>query len=360
MEKDEKLVNVGVLGCGPIAQAAHFDACTKAHNIRLYAICDVAEDLLAQMNRKWQPEKTYTDFDLMLSDPQLDAVIIATADVFHVALAKKAVAAGKHVFVEKPVGVDIGETEELSALVKKSGLVFQVGNMKRFDPGTAFAKKFIGENGGTMVSCSAWYCDSAYRYDMTDDLQPQILTSSLKKPAPGGNPKADKRKYYLMTHGVHLFDTIQFIAGTVEWMEAYLSETGGIYTWMITSGIKDSEAVIHAHLTVAVRDDWQEGFVWFGDRGSVHCKTYLPWYYKSSEVRCFSAETGQYTSVLGADAHFYKLELEAFADAVQHKKVSPVSIDEGIHDLRVLVAVSESVKQRGHRVYTEAVTGSVT
>ena len=46
--KDPRQLRVGVLGCGPIAQAAHFESCTKARNATLYAICDVA-DLLAEV-----------------------------------------------------------------------------------------------------------------------------------------------------------------------------------------------------------------------------------------------------------------------------------------------------------------------
>ena len=47
--KEERLLRVGVLGAGQIAQAAHFESCVKARNAELYAICDVAEDLLERM-----------------------------------------------------------------------------------------------------------------------------------------------------------------------------------------------------------------------------------------------------------------------------------------------------------------------
>ena len=47
--KEDRLLRVGVLGCGPIAQAAHFESCTKARNASLYAICDVADDLRERM-----------------------------------------------------------------------------------------------------------------------------------------------------------------------------------------------------------------------------------------------------------------------------------------------------------------------
>jgi predicted dehydrogenase len=76
-------LNVGVLGAGQIAQAAHFVACRKAANVRLYAICDAAEDLLDRMATLHQPAAAYGDYDDMLRDPKVDAVIVAVADQFH-------------------------------------------------------------------------------------------------------------------------------------------------------------------------------------------------------------------------------------------------------------------------------------
>src|SRR5688572_11814387 len=104
VEKESRLLRIGVLGGGPISQFAHFDACRKARNAELYAICDLAEDLVAKMAAIHDPKVTYLDYDAMLADPQVEAVIIGTADQFHVSLARKAVAAGKHVLVEKPLG----------------------------------------------------------------------------------------------------------------------------------------------------------------------------------------------------------------------------------------------------------------
>src|SRR3954447_10070995 len=105
MNKEERLLRIGVLGCGPIAQFAHFDACRKARNAELYAICDSAEDLVQRMAAVHQPCVTYATYDAMLADPQVEAVIVAVADQFHVPLTLKALAAGKHVLVEKPLGI---------------------------------------------------------------------------------------------------------------------------------------------------------------------------------------------------------------------------------------------------------------
>src|ERR1700733_8417503 len=103
MKKESRLLRIGVLGCGPIAQFAHFDACRKARNAELYAICDVAEDLMARIAAIHEPRVTYRRFEDMLADPQVEAVILATADQYHVPLCLQAIAAGKHVLVEKPL-----------------------------------------------------------------------------------------------------------------------------------------------------------------------------------------------------------------------------------------------------------------
>src|SRR5438445_10862148 len=132
MNKEARLLRIGVLGCGPIAQIAHFDACRKARNAELYAICDVAEDLLAKMTAIHSPRVSYRSYDEMLSDPQVEAVIVAVADHFHVPLCLKAVAAGKHVLVEKPLGVSIEECAELARKLHESRLVLQIGNNRRF------------------------------------------------------------------------------------------------------------------------------------------------------------------------------------------------------------------------------------
>ncbi len=109
MNKETRKLRVGVLGCGPVSQAAHFIGCRKARNAELYAICDQAEDLVSRMMAIHEPQVSYLDYDQMLADPQVEAVIVAIADQFHVEAARKAIAAGKHVLVEKPLGVSIEE-----------------------------------------------------------------------------------------------------------------------------------------------------------------------------------------------------------------------------------------------------------
>src|SRR5438045_7216106 len=174
------------------------------------------------------PTATYRKYEGMLADAMVEAIIVAVSDQFHVPLALKALAAGKHVLVEKPLGTGVEECEKLAAQVAESKLVLQVGNNRRFDPGVEFTERFIREEMGAMIALKAWYCDSTYRYTMTDNLQP-ILVTSARARRPADDPKANKRQYYLLGHGSHLVDTARFLGGEIVRMQARLIEKFGAY-----------------------------------------------------------------------------------------------------------------------------------
>src|SRR5258705_5786008 len=146
MTKDSRLLRLGILGCGPISQIAHFDAAKKARNIELTAICDLADDLRERMAALHQPRFAYRDFEEMLADAHIDAVVIGVADQFHVPLALKAIAAGKHVLVEKPLGVTLEECEELRRALEQSRAGVQRGP---HEPGSANTVETTQGAGGT-------------------------------------------------------------------------------------------------------------------------------------------------------------------------------------------------------------------
>ena len=342
--KEPRLLRVGILGCGPISQIAHFDACRKARNAELYAICDLADELREKMAAIHEPRVVFRNYDDMLGDPQVEAVIIGVADQFHVPLALKAIEAGKHVLVEKPLGVSIEECEELRKRVHASRLSFQVGNNRRFDPGIAFAQKFIRDELGQIIALKAWYCDSTHRYTMTDNLQP-IVRQSTKAKRPEGNPKADKRRYFILTHASHLVDTARFFGGEIVSVRARLSERCQAFSWFIEVEYANG-ALGHLDLTIPVRGDFEEGFQIYGEHGSVKGQVFLPWYHKTSVVECFSEKDRQFHRPLGEDAYTYKLQIEGFADVILHGRPQHgANVDDGVAAMRALVAIAQSVER---------------
>jgi predicted dehydrogenase len=355
--KESRLLRVGVLGCGPIAQAAHFESCTKARNAMLYAICDVADDLRDRMAATHAPTRSFNDYDAMLADPELEAVVIATSDAFHVPAALRALQAGKHVLCEKPLAVNIEQAESLRGAVKASGKVLQVGHMKRFDAGLQAAKAFIDGPMGQLVALKAWYCDNTHRYAMTDAVQPLIVTSTLAK-KPSENPKADLDRYYMLAHGSHLVDTARFFGGEIVAVDARLLNRAGIRCWFVDVEFA-SGTLGHLDLTVAVRMDWHEGFQIYGVGGSILGKTYNPWYYKSSEVDIFHESDGATHRVLGADGHFYRRQLEGFADTVLTGAPQyGADLEDGIASVRAMVAIAQSARS-GRPVRLSDVSGAL-
>jgi len=354
---DHAEVNIGVLGCGQIAQAAHFESCAKARNARLYAICDVADDLRDRMVAMHAPDRAYADYDAMLDDPAVDAVIVATADAFHVPASIRALEHGKHVLCEKPLTADLDEADALAAAVRASGRVFQVGHMKRYDIGLQEARRFVTDEMGDLIALKAWYCDSTHRYAMTDALQPVIVRSDRSKPPPAP-PKSDLRRYYLLAHGSHLVDTARFFGGPIAAVRARLSDEHGMHCWFVDVEFEHG-ALGHLDLTVAVRMGWHEGFHIYGQHGSVVGTTFNPWQLTSSVVDIFRESDAASYRPLGADGHFYRRQVEGFADTILHGATSGgADIDDGVASVRALVAISRSTVSGGW-VRLDEVDGSL-
>jgi predicted dehydrogenase len=115
-------------------------------------LCDLSAELLEEVSARHPQAKTTTDFEELLADPDLDAIVIATPVVTHYDLAKQALNAGKHVFVEKPQAQTTAEAEELFALAQELGLVLMPGYLLLYHPAIAKLKELVdtGELGDIL------------------------------------------------------------------------------------------------------------------------------------------------------------------------------------------------------------------
>lgn len=358
VKKEERCLKVGVLGCGVICQAAHLIGCSKARNIHLQAICDVAEDLLDKMAAIYEPDSIYTDYAKMLADPDVDAVIIGIGDQFHVPCAKQAVEAGKHVFLEKPMGVSIEECEELKKIAGEKGVMLQIGHMKRYDEGLQYAKRFKEEKMGEVTTYKGWYCDSVGRYTLTDNEMPILYSSGAMK-KPKGNPKAVLDRYYLLGHGSHLFDTALYFMGSIDSIAARYVHREKLHSWLIDCNFT-SGAIGTLDLTVAIAQKWHEGCEIYGTGGTVYAKTFNPWEFRSSVVECYDKRSDISFTPAAYDGQFYRRELEGFADSIlNHAPCTGATAEDGIMVMRALIATYQSVQQGGRTVRLSDVEGGL-
>ncbi|RLG83308.1 MAG: hypothetical protein DRO39_08600 [Thermoprotei archaeon] len=139
-------IGLGVAGLGRIGRLHAEIARFRLEGARLVAVNDVIEGLAMSTGEKLGV-KHYTEYDRMLRDPDVDAVIIATPTFLHREMVLRALEEGKHVFVEKPLAVTVGEALDIVGAARRSGLKVQVGYMRRFDYAYRRAKRTI-ESGG--------------------------------------------------------------------------------------------------------------------------------------------------------------------------------------------------------------------
>jgi predicted dehydrogenase len=97
-------------------------------------LCDLDEEHLRTVGRRHPGAQLTTRFDDLLSDPELDAIVVATPVPTHAPLAKQALEAGKHVFVEKPMAMNAADAEELVALAEERDLVLMPGHLLIYHP----------------------------------------------------------------------------------------------------------------------------------------------------------------------------------------------------------------------------------
>jgi len=132
----------------------------KIPGVRLVALCDVDSDVMdkqvAALDKKGIKVKTYTDYRKLLEDKDIDAVTIATPNHTHTLITLAALAAGKHVYVEKPVCHNIHEGAALlkAGAAVEGKLILQHGMQRRSDVGWASAVEFVksGEIGKLVLS----------------------------------------------------------------------------------------------------------------------------------------------------------------------------------------------------------------
>src|SRR2546425_12871914 len=142
MKTMRKNIQIGVVGCGYwgpnlIRNLRHSGDC------QLKIVCDTSEQRLRHMRRLYPEVATTNNFEELLNDGELDAVVIATPVRLHYEMAKACLSAGKHAFVEKPMARTEAEGEELVALAGRKGLVLMVGHTFLFSPAVRRMKEII-------------------------------------------------------------------------------------------------------------------------------------------------------------------------------------------------------------------------
>ncbi len=191
------MIRVGMIGLGKMG-LSHL-AIVRAHQqVQLVAACD-STAYLTDVLAKHTGLKCYADYDRMLAEEQLDAILVATPSKLHAAMVQKALDKGLHVFCEKPFVLDVKDGERLVELADRKGLVTQVGYHYRFVGAFQEAARIVKSGAlGTVHHVRA----EAYG--------PVVLK------AKGGTWRSAKSEGggALYDYACHAIDLVNFVAGT--------------------------------------------------------------------------------------------------------------------------------------------------
>lgn len=188
----------GVLGAGGIADRRTLPGMMLAENAQLVAVMEIDSGNAERLRAKYGALRAYTDEEALCADPEVDAVYIATPVFLHARQARMAAAHGKHILIEKPVGLTAQEAQAVVEACEQKGVKIGVGFMMRFGAGVQAMKRAIAEGKiGQVVSgygqFTCWYPD------MPDNWR-------QKRSEGGGGALTDM--------GVHLIDLIQYVSGS--------------------------------------------------------------------------------------------------------------------------------------------------
>ena len=152
-----KQISVGIIGtgwCGGIRAVAS----AASPWVSELHIAEINEQRLQEVADRTNPVTATTDYRRIIDNKSIDAVMISTTpEPTHYPFAKDALLAGKHVFLEKPIALELAEADELIALARERRLAFTIGYSQRFNPKFAYVKRSledgtIGEPVSALVS----------------------------------------------------------------------------------------------------------------------------------------------------------------------------------------------------------------
>ena len=164
-------VRFGVIGLGWFGHK-HCQTLADLPGVHLHALCTRTESRLGEVANEFGVQRTFTDYRLMLQDPELDAVSVVTMWDQHTEPTLAALAAGKHVFLEKPMASTVEDCRRIVAAATTAAGSLMVGHICRFNPRYAAAKVEI--DAGAVGRVLSMYARRNIPAGVTEDILQKI------------------------------------------------------------------------------------------------------------------------------------------------------------------------------------------
>ena len=328
------MVNVGIIGAGRIGQVHAKSILTGVPDAKILAIADpFIKPQVAEWAKSVGIENVYTDHRKILEDDRIDAVLICASTDQHAQLSLEAIAAGKHVFCEKPIDQSIAKIEEVKAALAASPkkLVYQVGFNRRYDHNYRAMRKAVEDGKIGEV---------------------QFVRVSSRDPEPPPAQYVAGSGGMFMDMMIHDLDMVRYLSGQ-EIVEVYaqgaclvdpaIGEAGDVDTATITLKLSSGALATIDGSRKAVYGYDQRGEV-FGSKGCVINANDSDSNIVLSTVDGVTAEKPLWF-FLERYMGSYQAEVREFIDCVKHGKEPWVGIEDGLLSIKLALACSKSLKE---------------
>jgi len=325
MTKSKAEIGVAFLGAGRMGET-HLRNLAAVSGARVKVVADPNLGAAEHGRELSGADRATANIDEAILDPAVDAVIIVTPTDTHARLIETAVLAGKAVFSEKPIALELAETKRVVDLVNQKGAAVQLGFMRRFDPGYAEAKKRIDRGElGRIESFRA----------LSRDTYPPPLKFLLQS---GGS---------FLDMAVHDLDLARFLVGEVEEVSAWgtvliddrFAQAQDTDTAVVMLKFKNGALGV---VEMSRRSKW--GYDIRTEVAGADAKVVIeaPKKTPMTMSREFGARYDHYENFPDRFEAAYRLELQAFFEALKAGQKPSPGADDALETLRLALAAKRS------------------
>lgn len=325
-------IGVGLIGAGRIGSFHAESIARRILGADLVAIADPAPNASAALAAKLGARSATTEVSELLANPSVEAVIIASPARFHAALVEQAAAAGKAVFVEKPMALTLADADRAIDAVRRAGVILQVGFNRRWDAAFAHGRAAIAQGKIGKI---------------------QLLRSLTRDPGPfRADPKRIPQWTIFYETLIHDFDTLNWLNAGAKPTEVYAvadalirpdAKAGGLLDTAVVTIRYDNGALAVAEASFSALYGYDIRGEAFGSAGMVTMGDV-----RRSSMTLFN-DSGVVSDTWRLDTeHFagaYTAQLAAFVESVRSKKGVRPCGEDARAALAVALACIESVKE---------------
>ena len=326
------MVTIGIIGAGRIGKVHAESISNYVRNARIKTVADpFMNDSTAQWLEGLGVQNTTKDYKEILNDPEIEAVLICSSTDTHSPISLEAIAAGKHVFCEKPIDHDLSKIKQVVDALKGTNLKYQVGFNRRHDHNFAAVKQAILDG-------------------KVGDVH--IIKITSRDPAPPSPAYIAVSGGMFLDMTIHDFDMVRFLAGcdaeevyvqSAVLVDPAIGEAGDVDTAVITLKMENGAIAVIDNSRQAVYGYDQRAEV-FGSKGMAATANDTLSSMVLSNAEGVTGEKPLYF-FLERYMQSFATEIKGFIHAIENDTDTSVGVEDGLKPVLMGLAAKKSVEE---------------